>query len=85
VQVAFEPADLRSIVEAVVAQLADRLGPIDDRLSVDEREGARLLSVPKHVLGDARRRGEIQAAKVGKKMLYLRSDLAVFLQSRKGL
>ena len=53
-QVAFDPADLRPIVEAVVAELADKLAPMDDRLAVDEREAARLLSTRPHVLGDAR-------------------------------
>jgi hypothetical protein len=82
VQVAFDPADLRPIVEAVVAQLADKLAPLDDRIAVTEGEAARLLSVPKHVLGDARRRGEISGSKLGKKILYLRADLATFLLSR---
>ncbi len=81
-QVVFSPEDLRPVVEAVVAQLSGRLAA-DDRIAVDEREAARLLGLAKHVLGDARRRGEISAARVGKKMLYSVADLRSFLSQRK--
>lgn len=82
-QVTFEADDLRPIVEAVVAHLGDRLAPLDDRIGVDEAEAARLLGLKKNVLRDARLRGEISAAKIGKKYVYMRSDLIALLQARK--
>jgi hypothetical protein len=41
------------------------------------------IGVAKHVLADCRRRGEIDGALVGKKIVYARSDLARFLVERK--
>ena len=81
--VVFSSHDLRPLIAEVVAELAQTLAPMDDRLSVDEQEAARLLGLQPHVLRDARLRGEIRAAKVGKRRLYLRGDLIEFLQSRK--
>lgn len=78
-------ADLRPlIVEAVRATLAE-LQAVDaklgDRLAYPEPEAAGLLGVRAHVLGDARRRGEISAKLVGKRYLYSRESLLAFLAS----
>ena len=56
-----------------------------DRLAFPEDEAARLMGVAKHVLGDARRRGEVVGSLVGKKIVYTRSELLAFLdRQRKG-
>lgn len=81
-QVAFSTEDLQPLVSAVVAELAERLAPMDDRLAVEEREGARIVGVSSHVLRDCRRRGEIKAAKIGKTWVYRRQVLAKFLADR---
>lgn len=73
------PEDLRPIVASVVAELSDRLAPVDDRIAVGEREAARLLGLNWNQLRDCRRRGEIRAVKVGKSWLYRRADLVRWL------
>ena len=81
-QLAFDPADLKPIVAAVVAELSDRLAPMDHRLAVSEREGAALIGLHWDQLRDCRRRGEIRASKVGKAWLYRRETLVRFLLDR---
>jgi hypothetical protein len=83
VELKFDRADLKPLIESIVAEMADRLAPMDDRISVDEAEAARLIGVAPHVLRDARRRGEVGAAKIGKKHVYLRLDLVALVQARK--
>ncbi len=79
-------ADLRPVIEEIAAEVVARVGHVakDQRLAFDEGEAARLIGVAKHVLRDCRLRGEIQAARVGKKNLYRREDLAAFLAKRIG-
>jgi hypothetical protein len=79
-QVAFDRADLKPLVEAVIAELVDRLAPMDDRMAVDEQEASRLFSVKPHVLRDARLRGELKGRKLGKKIVYSRKELARFIE-----
>jgi len=81
-QLNFSSDDLRPLVAAVVLELSEKLIP-DDRLGVEEKEAARLIGVQWNVLRDCRRRGEIAAAKVGKRRIYLRRDLVAFLEERK--
>jgi len=82
-QIEFSADDLRPIVEEIVATLADKLTKFDDRLSVDEREAARLLGVPRSALRDARTAGKIKpSAKIGKRWLYTRKDLLRFLSGK---
>ncbi len=51
-----------------------------ERLGFCEVEASRLLGIKPHVLGDARRRGEITARKIGKKYVYSRAALVRFLE-----
>lgn len=84
---------LRPLVEAVVAQTLaveaearDRLnGSVtdEDRIAFTEAEAASALGLAKHHLRDARLRGEIEAAPVGKQMLYLKGDLLAWLKGRR--
>ncbi|WP_339911864.1 helix-turn-helix domain-containing protein [Symmachiella dynata] len=54
-----------------------------DRLAFPEAEAAKLMGVAQHVLGDARRRGEIEGSRVGKKIVYTRPQLLAFLQRQR--
>jgi hypothetical protein len=49
-----------------------------------EPEAAALLGIKSYVLRDCRRRGELQGAKVGSKIVYTRADLLEFLERQKG-
>lgn len=77
-------ADLQPVIAAAVrATLAEiaaseaKLG--NDRLGYTESQAAQLLGIAKHVLADARRRGEIFARKCGKAYLYDRRELLRYL------
>lgn len=75
-----EPSDLAAIADAVIDRLEQRdrdesrLGQTG-RLGFTEEESARLLGLPKHVLRDARLRGEICAKRIGKRYVYSRATL----------
>ena len=85
-----DPADLRPLVAAVVAET---LAALDNaakqstgtRLAYSEAEAAALLGVGRHVLRDARLRGEITATKVGGRLAYEAVELAAYLaRNREG-
>ena len=70
-------AIIREAVKAVLDELrADdaKIGS-NDRIGFTEVEAAGLLGIQPYVLGDARRRGEIKATRVGKKFIYSRTAL----------
>ena len=79
-----EAAELRPIVELVVSEVMERVeadrAKLDGRLALTEPEAAALIGVQPHVLGDARRRGEIAGSRVGKRVVYERAQLLAFLQ-----
>ena len=72
-----DPADLRPLVEAVVAETLAAAAALGngDRLSYGEAEAASLLGVPRHVLRDMRYAGDVRASKVGKRVVYQRCEL----------
>lgn len=80
--------DLRPvIVEVVRAVLAEieagkhRLN--GEQLGYSEGEAAELLDVKRHVLRDARLRGEVRARKLGKEFRYEKNELLRFLRETK--
>ncbi len=79
----YDAEDLAPLVRAVVAEvLAQREADeatLSGKLALKEPEAAALLSIPRHVLGDMRRRGEVSAVRAGKCYLYARSELLRFL------
>jgi len=82
-----EADDLRPLVQMIVAEVmeqreADR-AKLDGRLAYTEQEAAALLGVQPHVLGDARRRGEIAGSRVGKRVLYERDQLLDLLKRKR--
>lgn len=83
-QLTFSEADLKPLVEAIVAtallSLAKDQATIGDRLAIPEAEAARLLSLQQHQLRDERRRGRIAASRiVNRRIRYSRQDLLEYL------
>ncbi len=86
-QIQFDEDALRPLVHLAVAEALDRMeeerAKFNGRLAFTEQEAAVLLGVKPHVLRDCRRRGELQGAKVGSKIVYTRTDLLDFLDRQK--
>ena len=86
-QIQFDEDALRPLVHLAVAEALDRMeeerAKFNGRLAFTEQEAAVLLGVKPHVLRDCRRRGELQGAKVGSKIVYTRADLLDFLDRQK--
>ncbi len=86
-KVEFDRDELRPLVQLAVAEALDRMeaerAKFNGRLAFTEPEAAILLGVKPHVLRDCRRRGELQGAKVGSKVVYTRADLLEFLERQK--
>lgn len=83
----FDREELRPLVHLAVAEALDRMeeerAKLNGRLAFTELEAAERLGVKPHVLRDCRRRGELQGAKVGSKIVYTRADLLGFLERQK--
>ena len=86
-KIEFDHETLRPLVHLAVAEALDRMeaerARFNGRLAFTEPEAAVLLGVRPHVLRDCRRRGELQGAKVGSKIVYTRADLLDFLERQK--
>ena len=86
-QIQFDEDALRPLVHLAVAEALERMeaerAKFNGRLAFTEPEAAVLLGVKPHVLRDCRRRGELQGAKVGSKIVYTRADLLDFLDRQK--
>ena len=86
--VQFSPEDIRPIVECVLDKVLERLDEerqaLGKRLCYTEPEAARELRLGVHSLREERRRGKIQASQiVGRRIVYLRSDLLEYLARRR--
>ena len=87
-QIDFSPDDLRPVVAAAVEETlarieADRMALPAGRLAFVEAEAAGLIGVPPHSLRDCRRRGEIEAVRIGSRIAYTRVALLEFLRSQR--
>lgn len=79
--------ELRPLIETVVAEVlaateADTFR-VNGRLAYPESEAAALLGVRPHVLRDARLRGEIEAATVGRRIVYTTDALMAYLREHR--
>jgi len=78
-----DPDALRPVIEMVVqkvlAETAPLAGTVGSRLGYTEAEAAALLGVERHVLRDARQRGELEASKVGRRIIYTPNQLREYL------
>ena len=83
-KIEFEEEDFRPVIDRVVGAALKRveglLTATSHKLAFAEDEAAAYLSVKRHVLRDARLRGEIEASKVGKRVVYRREQLLQFLE-----
>jgi len=83
----FDTDELRPLVQLAVAEALERMeeerAKLAGRLAYTEPEAAALLGVKPYVLRDCRRRGELDGAKVGSKIVYTRAELLGFLERQK--
>ena len=86
-QIQFDQDALRPLVHLAVAEamagVEEERARFSGRLAFTEPEAAVLLGVRAHVLRDCRRRGELQGARVGSRIVYTRDDLIGFLDRQK--
>jgi Helix-turn-helix domain len=86
-RIEFDRDALQPLVHLAVAEAMERMeeerAKLNGRLAFTEPEAAVLLGVKPHVLRDCRRRGELQGAKVGSRIVYTRADLLAFLERQK--
>lgn len=86
-KIEFDHDALRPLVQLAVTEALHRLeverAKLNGRLAFTEAEAAALLGVKPYVLRDCRRRGELQGARVGSKIVYTRSELVDFLERQK--
>ena len=86
-KIEFDRDELRPLVHLAVTEALERMeeerAKFNGRLAFTEPEAAVLLGVKPHVLRDCRRRGELQGAKVGSRIVYTRADLLDFLERQK--
>ncbi len=87
-KVELDNTDLAQLIRQIVAEVRDqdeaKQARLNGRLAYPEPEAAALLGVQPHVLRDCRLRGEIQAVKCGKRLLYSREALQRFLGEDSG-
>jgi hypothetical protein len=70
-----EPSEFRDLIREVVHEV---LGTIDwpqGRLALTEVEAAAAVGLRRHALRDLRLSGRLKSRKLGKRILYCRSDL----------
>ena len=79
--------EFRPLIEQVVTETMRRLEAervkLSGRLAYPEAEAAALIGVERHVLRDARLRREIEASRVGKRIVYTRDELLRFLHAQR--
>lgn len=78
-----DPADLHEVLETVVREILGLLDWPAGRLALTEPEAAQALGVPRHVLRDARLAGELHGRRVGRRVVYTRSDLIIYLDRQR--
>ena len=87
--ISFDDVLLQPLIERIVATVLDRLQGEQDalrhKLAYTEAEAASLLGIQRHVLRDARLRGELAGSRVGKRILYERQELLGYLRRQRGL
>ena len=74
---------IAEIVAETVARIDEQRARLGDRLAFTEPEAAALLGIPWHSLRDIRRRGEIDASKAGRRIIYARDALIKYLKENK--
>lgn len=80
----FDEESMRQFIAQVVAETVERLEEDRDRLkkriAFKEHEAAELLGIQRHTLRDARLRGEVEASRLGRRIIYSRGQLLRLLE-----
>jgi hypothetical protein len=75
--------DLRPLIAQIVVVILEQLdadrAKLSDRIGFTEPEAAAALGIQRHALRDARLRGEVQASRVGSRIVYRRDQLLALL------
>jgi hypothetical protein len=75
--------ELRPLIKRVVTETVEQLelnrAKVDHQIAYPEAKAADLIGVARHVLRDARRRGEIRGARVGRRVVYTFDELMKYL------
>ena len=83
-QINLDESDLAPIIERTVAATLERLeadrAKLGGHLALAEPDAAAAIGVARHVLRDARLRGEIKGSRIGKRVVYRRDELLEFLE-----
>lgn len=79
--------ELRPLIEQVVTETLNRFeaerAKLRGRLDYTEAEAAALMGVERHVLRDARLRGEIEGSRVGKQTVYTPDEINRFFHNQR--
>ena len=76
---ALRPFIAAVVQETLAAAASDKARLANGRLAYLESEAPSVIGVSKHVLRDARLRGELVGMKLGNKIAYSRSELLAWL------
>jgi excisionase family DNA binding protein len=76
-----ERDEIRGLVKEVVRETLATIDWPAHRLTLSEQEAAEACGVGRHVLRDLRLRGKIRARRLGRKVVYSRTDLLEALEN----
>ena len=76
--------DLKHLIREVAGEILAAIDWPTGRLALTEVEAAQACGVGRHVLRDLRLAGRIRGRKLGKKTVYLRTDLLAALETMSG-
>jgi len=83
----FDSSVIRPLVQQVVAEAISRLEESGrqhgSQLAYTEAQAAAMLGVKPHVLRDLRLSGEVEASRVGMRIVYTRESLTRLLEKNK--
>ena len=82
ISVTLDDVVIRHVMERVIRELATNLDWPKGRIALNEHEAAEALGVPRHVLRDFRLSGRVQSTRIGRKVLYTRSQLLAALTGK---
>jgi len=83
-QVSFDADELRQVIREILTEVLSAINWPAGRVALTEAEAALAWGVGRHVLRDLRLSGKIRGRKLGKKVIYLHSDLVAALAASNG-
>lgn len=80
----FDAADLRPLVQQIIGEVLTQIdgdrAQMNGKLSFGESTAAAMLNIPRHSLRDLRLSGRVVGCKLGKRIVYERSQLETLLK-----